>query len=103
MVTSMGLANKQEIMQQLRNLKPEIFDFYKVRDMELFGSVVREEDNQNSDIDLLVDFSSDADMFDLVALALYLEEKLGHKIDVVPKHALRKELRSTVLDEAEKV
>ena len=49
--------------------------------------------------DVLVDFADDADLFDLVGLGLFLEEKLGRKVDVVPRRALRKELRDRVLKE----
>ncbi|SHO53532.1 nucleotidyltransferase family protein, partial [Desulfopila aestuarii] len=54
----------------------------------------------HSDIDLLVEFAEDADMFDLVGLSLFLEEKFHRKVDVIPKRALRQELQSTVLSEA---
>lgn len=97
------IANKQEVLERLRVLKPEISVLYKVTDMELFGSIVRGEGNIYNDIDVLVDFTKEADMFDLVALSLYLEEKLGRKIDVVPKQSLREELRSTVLAEAVRI
>lgn len=97
------IANRQEVLERLRVLKPEISVLYKVTDMELFGSIVRGEGNIYSDIDVLVDFTKEADMFDLVALSSYLEEKLGRKVDVVPKQALREELRSTVLAEAVRI
>ncbi len=48
---------------------------------------------------MLVDFDEDADFFDLVGLALFLEEKLKHKVDIVPRRALRDEIRESVLKE----
>ncbi len=39
--------------------------------MELFGSRVREEHNEQSDIDILVEFDNEADLFDLTGLALF--------------------------------
>ena len=50
-------------------------------------------------MDVLVEFEEDADLFDLVALALYLEEKLNRKVDVVPERSLREELRASILEE----
>ena len=52
-----------------------------------------------SDIDLLVDFEDGADLLDFVGLGLFLEERLHRKVDVVPKNALREELREQVLQE----
>ncbi len=48
--------------------------------------------NKESDIDVLVDFQEDADLLDLVGLGLFLEERLGRRVDVVPRKALRKEI-----------
>lgn len=52
---------------------------YKVREIGVFGSVVRGEQSKESDIDVLVDFQEDADLLDLVGLGLFLEERLGRK------------------------
>ena len=84
---------------KLRELKPAVLARYKAREMGLFGSFVREEQHTNSDVDVLVEFEDSADLFDLMGLALYLEEALQRKVDVVPKRALRAELREAVLRE----
>lgn len=80
--------------------KEELRKKFKVKEINLFGSIIRGEQRKKSDIDILVDFEEGADLFDLVGLALYLEKKLGQKVDVVPKRALRKEIKSSVLKEA---
>lgn len=92
------MKNKEEALKAIKSLQGELKK-YKVRDIGLFGSVVRGEEKQTSDIDVLVDFAEDADLFDFVGLGLFLEEKLGQKVDVVPKRALRKEIRDSVLKE----
>jgi len=51
---------------------------------------------ESSDIDVLVEFGPEADLFDFVGLSQYLEEKLGLNVDVVPKAALRPEFRTRV-------
>jgi predicted nucleotidyltransferase len=91
--------NTKDILVRLGTLKPEMAARYKVREIGLFGSFVREEQSGGSDVDVLVDFDEGADLFDLVGLALFLEEELQRKVDVVPKRALRAELRETVLRE----
>jgi len=72
---------------------------YKAKEIGLFGSFIRGEHSASSDIDVLVEFEEGADLFDLMGLALLLEEKLQRKVDVVPKSALRAELRESVLQE----
>lgn len=89
----------EDILGVLRTVKPELATRFKARELGLFGSVARAEEATSSDVDLLVDFTEGADLFDLVGLALYLEELLGRKVDVVPRHALRPEFRDVVLRE----
>ena len=93
------MKNKEEILKTLKGLQAEIKTKYKVREMGVFSSVVRGEQKTTSDIDVLADFEDDADLFDLVGLGLFLEERLGQKVDVVPVRALRKEIKETVLKE----
>jgi predicted nucleotidyltransferase len=92
--------DSQEVLTKLRELKPTITARYKVREISLFGSFVREEQGVSSDIDLFAEFEDNADLFDLIGLALYLEEILQRPVDVVPKQALRAELRESVLHQA---
>lgn len=90
---------KEEILRGLVALKPEMAARYKVKEIGLFGSFVRSEAGEASDIDLLVGFEEEASLLDLVGLALFLEERLGQKVDVVPKESLRTEIRESVLRE----
>jgi predicted nucleotidyltransferase len=96
----MSTRSTQELLVIMRELKPKIMKRYKAKVIELFGSIVRGEQSETSDIDILVDFEEGADLFDLTGLAIFLEEELGRKVDVVPKRALREELRQSVLREA---
>jgi predicted nucleotidyltransferase len=91
--------NTKDILTKLKKLKPTLLTRYKTKEIGLFGSFVRGEQTKDSDIDLLVEFESDADLFDLIGLSLFLEEELQRKVDVVPKRALREELRNIVLPE----
>jgi len=89
----------KEIIKTIKELKEEIKEKYKIKEIGIFGSIVRGEEQETSDIDVLVDFKDDADLLDLVGLALFLEERLNQKVDVVPKRALREEIRESVLRE----
>lgn len=93
------MESTAQILQTLRQVKPELFAFFKVREVGVFGSVIRGEQREESDIDILVDLDQDADLLDLIGLSQFLEERLHHKIDVVPKAALRQEIRERVLKE----
>ncbi len=89
----------EQLLVLLGKLKPELSARYRVREIGLFGSFVRAQQSEASDIDILVDFDDNADLFDLVGLALFLEEQLQRKVDEVSKSALREELRESVLQE----
>ncbi len=93
-------ATGNDILSRLQELKPVLKQRFRINSLELFGSYTRGEQTEESDIDLLVDFTSEADLFDLMGLAQYLEEELKCKVDVIPKNALRQELRETVFREA---
>lgn len=96
---TVAILNMENILIKLKELKPIINARYKVKEIGLFGSFVRGEQGVSSDIDVLVEFEEGADLFDLIGLTLYLEEALQREVDVVPKRALRKELRESVLNE----
>ncbi|MBL8188491.1 MAG: nucleotidyltransferase family protein [Acidobacteria bacterium] len=93
------MIKTETILAKLNELKPLIAARYKAREIGLFGSFARGEQHEGSDIDLLVDFEDSADLFDMVGLSDYLEEALKQKVDVVPKRALREELREAILRE----
>ena len=90
---------KNEVLDTLKALRPELETRYKVNEISLFGSFVRGEQAESSDIDVLVDFNTDASYFDLVRLGDFLEEKFQRHVDVIPKESLRAEIREAVLRE----
>ena len=94
---------KEGVLRKLRGLKPDLMTRYRVREIGLFGSVVKGDQQAGSDIDLLVEFDTEADLFDLIGLSLYLEEVFGCPVDVVPRKALREELREVVLGQVVEV
>jgi predicted nucleotidyltransferase len=93
------MKDKEHVLSILWALKPEIRTKYRVRELGVFGSLARGQQTAHSDIDVLVDFEPDASLFDLSGLALFLEERLGQRVDVVPRRALRAEIRDAVLRE----
>lgn len=70
---------------------------YGVKRLGLFGSYARGEEEEGSDIDLIVDFRRGKKTFDnYMNLKFYLEKLLGNKIDLVIKEAVKPELRESV-------
>ena len=96
----MAEMTRSQLLDILGALKPEIQRRYRVKDLGLFGSVARGTDTPTSDVDVLVDFEPNANLFQWVGLSQFLEDKLGRKVDVVSKRALRAELRERILKEA---
>ncbi len=96
----MATISAEEILVRLRELKPQILQRFRAKEIQLFGSSVRREQDPGSDIDILVDFEDVADLFDLTGLAIFLENEFQQKVDVVPKGALREELQESILNEA---
>lgn len=66
----------------------------------VFGSVVRGEDTDVSDIDLLVDPTAETTLLDIGAMRHELLDLLGVPVDVVTPNALPMEFRDRVLAEA---
>ena len=73
---------------------------YKAEVIGIFGSYVRGEQKEGSDLDVLVKFYKEATLFELVGLSIFLGEELGVKVDVVPYDAVREEIKERVLKEA---
>lgn len=97
------MDHREDIIKMLSELKTELANRFKVDNLGLFGSFGRSEQNMESDIDILVEFRQGADLLDLVALGNFLEEKLGRRVDIVTKRALRPEIRDQVLKEVSMV
>ncbi|MEM2899480.1 MAG: nucleotidyltransferase family protein [Thermoplasmata archaeon] len=93
----------KEIKEILSSHKKELEEKYKVKEIKIFGSYVRNEQRKRSDVDILVDFYEPPDLLEFIEIERYLEEVLGVKVDLVPKPALRPELRESILREAVEV
>lgn len=72
----------------------------KALNPRVFGSVARGEDNEDSDIDILVDALPDATLLDLGGLQYDLQEMLGVRVDLSTPAELHRRIRDRVLAEA---
>jgi predicted nucleotidyltransferase len=73
---------------------------YGARNVRVFGSVARGEADEQSDIDLLVEFEPNRSLLDHAGLWVELQELLGVKVDVVSERGLKPRIRQRVLQEA---
>jgi len=94
---------KQEIIKIIRNSKPEMESHYGVQRLGLFGSYVKEKQRKKSDIDILVAFNRDIDLFDFLDLREFLESQLSIKVDLVMESALKPAIGKRILSEVEYV
>lgn len=84
----------QEIQNTLSNNKNQLFHDYPIKSMAIFGSYSRKEQNDSSDLDILVEFS-DKIGIRFIDLADELENIIGLKVDLVSKNGIKeKYLRS---------
>lgn len=97
---SRGAAlRRDEILLTLRNSKSLLQGFGVAR-VSLFGSFARDEGREDSDVDLLVEFSRPIGLFEFVRLQRELGERVGHRVDLVTPAALKPQLRDRILQEA---
>ena len=83
------MTNKEYILSVLKSQREKLNSF-GIREVGLFGSYVRNEQNEKSDIDLLVDFDPEKETFDNYMAVYELLEQLfrNTKVDMVTKNGL---------------
>jgi uncharacterized protein len=96
-------AEKKRIMDVMAENKHELEECYGVKKLGLFGSYVRGRQKKTSDIDILVAFARDIDLFEFIDLREYLELKIGGRVDLVMESALKPTIGKHILAEVEYV
>ncbi len=88
-----------EIQEKIKTELEFIRKKYKVKEIGIFGSYVRGEVEKDSDLDILVTVDLSIDLLAFIELEQYLSEKLGLKVDLVMKDALKPYLGKQILKE----
>ncbi|ORU93296.1 MAG: DNA polymerase subunit beta [Cycloclasticus sp. symbiont of Poecilosclerida sp. N] len=91
---------KQHALAALSQLKPELIKRFGVTRLALFGSTVRDEAKEGSDIDIIISFDGAATSKQYFGAQFLLEDTLGQPIDLVTEKALRPELKEFIESEA---
>ena len=89
-----------EIKNTINKHKTYLSDDFKVKSISVFGSYLRGEQKENSDLDILVEFNETIDLFEFIQLENYLAEILGCKVDLVMKDTLKPRIKERILREA---
>ena len=91
--------DKQTIIMRLKDNLEQIRQRFSVERLSVFGSVVRDEVGEDSDVDVLVVFEKKANFDIFMDLKFYLEELLGMGVDLVTEKALRPQVRRAIEQE----
>lgn len=91
--------DKAQIINRLNQSRAIIHSFGVAR-LQLFGSVARVEAGESSDVDFLVTFKDSPTFDQYMDLKLYLEDLLGHKIDLVTADAVREPIKVAIEQDA---
>ncbi len=89
----------EDIKNTLSRHRKDISENFRVKDMGVFGSFIRGEANENSDVDILVTFDAPIGLFRFLSLEDYLEGLLGLKVDLVSRDALKPRIGARILKE----
>ncbi|MBI5244263.1 MAG: nucleotidyltransferase family protein [Elusimicrobia bacterium] len=95
-MNKLGLSKIQAILSMY---KKELEEKFKVKEMGVFGSFARNDQNKRSDIDLLVEFKGPIDFFEFLELEEYLSRILDAKVDLVMKCTLKPKIGEHILRE----
>lgn len=87
-------------LQVHRDAIRHVVEAHRARNLRVFGSVLHGEDTEDSDLDLLVDPTSETTLMDIGAIRLELRRLLGVPVDVLTPDALSDGFRDCVLNEA---
>ena len=89
------MYSKAKILQILKDRKPDLQKRYPISELGLFGSYARNDFNEHSDIDILVDFD-DRIGIGFISLAHELEDIFKTKIDLVSRKGIKSRYLSFV-------
>lgn len=81
------MMTRQQVLDTLRLLKPDLIERFGVTRLALFGSSARDEAGENSDVDIVVAFDEPATSRKYFGVQFLLEDQLGCPVDLVTEKA----------------
>ena len=95
--------NKEQIKNKIRQAIQKEPEKHIIKKISLFGSYLNDSANQDSDVDILIEFSGPIGLFGLCAIQRRFSEHLNKPVDLLTPDFLNKRFRSTVLDRSEQI
>jgi len=89
-----------QLLQEKREAILQLAAKHGARNVRVFGSVARQEADEQSDIDFLVEMEPGRSLLDMGGLLMDLRELLGREVDVVSERGLKPRIRDRILQEA---
>ncbi|MBN2373335.1 nucleotidyltransferase family protein [bacterium] len=93
----------KEIEKIIQQNKKELKEKYGLKEIGIFGSYVKGEQGENSDIDVLVEVERPMGFVKFIKLENHLSQILGIKVDLVTKKALKPYIGRRILQEVQYV
>ncbi len=93
------LRTVEEIKRILKSHRKELELKYGVKEIGIFGSYVKEEQKETSDVDILVEFEKPMGLLEFVGFKNYLSDILGVNVDLVMRKALKPNIGKRILGE----
>ena len=95
------MNNLTDITESLREQLPDLRTRFGIDELGVFGSYVRGEQTEESDLDVLVTFSRTPTLIGLSALKHHLEDTLNMKVDVVLRDSMKQYVAPYILQEVQ--
>lgn len=92
------MLSRDAVAKRLKEYMPLLEEKYHVKRIGFFGSYARNEQREDSDIDILVEFSKPVG-FEFIDLKFYLEELFNRKVDLATVEALKPRIKEDILKE----
>jgi predicted nucleotidyltransferase len=92
------MKNLEEIESILLKHKSGLRERFKVKEIGIFGSYARNEQTEDSDVDILVEFEEPVGLL-FVHLANFLEEILQCRVDLVTKEGIKPNRRKYIMED----
>ena len=69
---------------------------YNLKSAAIFGSYARGEENENSDLDILISLKRDMNLLDIIGIEQELEDILGKKVQIITERSIKPRLREYI-------
>ena len=93
------MTDIRTIRTRLEESLPQLRQRYPIKSLGIFGSYIRGEENEGSDLDILIEFDTPIGFFKYMTLEDELSKIAGIKVDLVMKSALKPKIGKVILEE----